>query len=206
MSLWSYIMEKHTWGLKSVERSVSPCFLFHPRYFEIFVVAWLFFVFVFLCGCVFDLFVFLFGLPAWKFSRCFAYLLAGSLFNKVRVEVTDDAQNLIGNCIKKIWSVQAHVPSDQLTPWLPAWQNHPPPSVPITVVVSLAFTTIQILMLTRDDFLPMSFFFLGGVFCIVFVFVCFPPNDRHPVGSPSSLFYAACGTSNQVSCVSDSTE
>ena len=58
----------------------------------------------------------------------------------------------------------------------------------------------------RRFFTHVVFFFLGGVFCIVFVFVCFPPNDRHPVGSPSSLFYAACGTSNQVSCVSDSTE
>lgn len=50
------------------------------------------------------------------------------------------------------------------------------------------------------------YFFLGGVFCIVFVFACFPPNNRHPVGSPPSLFYAASGTSNQVSCASDSTE
>ena len=98
--------------------------------------------------------------------------------------MTDDAQSLIGSC-KKIWQLPVMICSSSRSARSEGLHNH------------------SDLDVDCDDFL---FFFLGGVFCIVFVFACFPPNNRHPVGSPPSLFYAASGTSNQVSCASDSTE
>ena len=74
----------------------TPCCYFILVFLEAFVAVWF--------GCLlllFGLLVSFFCLPVLKLSKFLALLLAGSLFNSLRVEMTDNVQSLIGNCTKK---------------------------------------------------------------------------------------------------------
>ena len=46
---WNYIMEKHTWKMRGIERSVSPLLPFHPSFLQTFVAGWLCFVVLRFC-------------------------------------------------------------------------------------------------------------------------------------------------------------
>ena len=71
-----------------MERRVSPFLHFTPVFWKL---SWL------LWFLVFDLFC----LTVLKASGIFGLIFADSLFDRLRVEMTDDAQTLFGSCAKK---------------------------------------------------------------------------------------------------------